>query len=322
MRWRRGAFLPCPARNNLPEKVFFLRAPFMQFVRLMILAAMVFAPSAFAKEALILDVPQTGEVPVEINGHALRFRLHGDGPSAPVLDSDTAQRLGLKGGLVGVATRFGSQVLRGDTAVARYSVAGMPDRRRVMWFPLTPIAGFAGEMGPGAVPHPQVRYRLHPAKVGEREFIVPLNAVFRAGMGTQVGDVFVRFDPLLATSYATANAGAAIHAEYGGAFAGGVSQREIHFGIVRPIRKLELGTPFRVGPVTLAGFDVRTTDHGSVDGIPDASADFSEIVVTAKKGGKPNLLLTVLNIGRDGFGHCSSVVFDKPRKVVRFTCPV
>lgn len=97
-------------------------------------------------------------------------------------------------------------------------------------------------------------------------------------------------------------------------------QQEIAFGIKRPIRTLTLTRALGVGPLSLHTLGVRTMDNGNASDIAEAGtkADPNEIVVTAKGKHDPNR--DRLSLGADTLARCSSIVFDKPARVIRLTC--
>lgn len=285
--------------------------------------AMLISSPAMSREQdhAVLNVPPNGEVSVFINGRHARFQMHGNGSSAPMLDAKSAAWLGLKAGFISIQVLIGSSALNGETAVISYAINGRKNKRRAVWFQANVAPGYAGVIGPGAVPFPIVRFDLHPAAANEREFTMPLSVNGRQGMATRLGDVYIQFDPLLSMSYSSAGAGAVISALNNGHFEGAAAELEIRFGVRRPVRRVKLASPLKMGPVALSQFDVRTADYGSASSIPDQSNDPDEIVVIAKHGIKSDPSNNWLHIGRDAFGHCSSITFDTIRKLIRFSCP-
>lgn len=86
---------------------------------------------------------------------------------------------------------------------------------------------------------------------------------------------------------------------------------------------MRLARPLPVGGLSLSSVGVRVADAGTVTAIPEAGAappDPAEVVVTGK-GKKRDWRQDVLSLGADVLGRCSAIVFDKPAKQVRLSCP-
>lgn len=262
-----------------------------------------------------------GLMDLVVGGKAARIRITPWAPAAPTLNPDFAQSIGLKGGLFGFAVKVGPVKVGGKTSVTRFDFGTMTFRRRVVWFDRRYEAQGDGAMGPGGLPAAVIRFELRPAQPGERTANLPLvqkmfqptySRVMVAGR-----EISVLFDPQHARTLATAGAGSALAAAYGGQLAGATGKAEVAFGIERPIRTLRLARPFVIGPLSFDSVPVRIGDSGSVAGIADADADPEEVVVTAKGGAKRR---DVLIIGRDALARCSTIVFDKPAKAIRLSC--
>lgn len=267
----------------------------------------------------VLVVPPSGDIEVDWGNQRLTFTLRAHGSSSPILSAQTAVALKLKAGFIGVSFNSGTNRIAGKSAISRYRINDREMKRRVIWFPLDVAPGRAGLLGPGAVPFPIVRFDLRPQEVGEEEYIMPLNHISRDGMGTEVNDVAVLFAPDFPTSLATASAGAALAAHYNGRFVGAPFTQTIQFGIIRPVRNLELTVPFAAGPISLNSVAVRTSDFGNTSGIADMAADPNEIVVAAKAKGNTTANNWV-QIGADALTHCSSITFNKISKAISLRC--
>ena len=136
----------------------------------------------------------------------------------------------------------------------------------------------------------------------------------------------VTFDVETAEAYpvATAAAGAAIAAAYGGQLSGPSWDVEILLGIKRPVRLMTLARPLVVGPLSFTRIAVRVRDRidksGSGSRIADADdvQDASEIVVEGnRKGPRPIYGLT---IPRGQLRGCSRLTYDKKAKVIELVC--
>lgn len=261
-----------------------------------------------------------GVVPVVAGGVAGRMRISPWAPAAPTLNPDFAAKIGLRGGLFGFVLKVGPVKVGGKTSVTRLQFGNASFRRRVVWFDRRYDAGADGAVGPGGLPVDIVRFELRAPQPGERTVAVKLDqgpfrpAVTKVDVGGR--SISVLFDPQHARTLATAGAGAALAAGLGGQFSGPGARAEVAFGIDRPTRSMRLARPLQIGPLSFSTIDVRVSDNGSIAGIPDADADPEEIVVTARGGNRRDTLI----IGRDELARCSSIVFDKPAKLIRLTC--
>lgn len=274
-----------------------------------------------AKPATPLVVRGDGLVNATVGGSSARIRITPWAPAAPTLNPDFADRIGLKGGWFGFAVKVGPVRVNGKSSVTRLDFGTMNFRRRVVWFDRRYEPQGDGAVGPGGLPADVIRFELRPARPGERVATLPLvQRLFQPTYSriTVAGrEVNILFDPQHAQTLATAGAGSAIAADFGGQLAGATGKAEVAFGIDRPIRTLKLARTLAIGPLRFDSVPVRIGDSGSVAGITDADADPDEVVVTAKGGGKRR---DVLIIGRDALAGCSSIVFDKPAKLIRLSC--
>lgn len=287
---------------------------------------------AFAAAALLAadrgEVTIGGDriVPATVHGVKARLRVDPGGPGIPVFNPAFAGRAGFKAGWIGTGARVGPIMVNGSSAVVRIDLGQGEFKRRVTWFGQDFDSGVDGSFGPSAYPADVVRFDMHPAQPGETRVTLPLVDFGYVGMGIwlNLGDTRarVRFTFDRERTLATAALGAAIAAAQDGKFDRPVETMPIMLGVDRPVRHLALGKPLRVGPFVLADLHVRTGDFGSADSIPEAGAapavaDPDEIIVTGEKKKKNRM---VIEIGRDQLARCSSIVFDKPRKQLTFSC--
>jgi hypothetical protein len=260
-----------------------------------------------------------------IRGTPMRLRVEPGAASAPVFNMDFAARARLSTSIFGAVIQIGPVELPGWTTTARIDMAGTSFTRRGAWFNRPYISGADAAIGPGGLPMEVIRFQLAAPRPGERTVALPLADFGRAGMGANlvVGDtkIPVRFSLDRDSSVATAAAGAAIADAFSGSFDRPAEKMRLQFGIERPVRHLALARPLALGPLSLDGLMVRTTDFGSTAGIPEAEAegqDPSEILIIGEKNKSKRLHR--LEIGRDQLDRCSSLVFDKRAKTLTLSC--
>ena len=281
----------------------------------------------------VYTVDGDGIVAATIEGAPSRLRIDPGAPSIPVITTEHSMAAGLKHGLFGAAFTVGPIKVRGYTAVADFVVDGMTFKRRLAWFdpPYAPgvVPRLDGVVGPATLSADIVRFPIHAPRTGERTVDLPM--VDAGGLignwGGLFGEIFiggepmkVRFDLRHRETLANAGAGLRIANFHGGALTGPIEQSEIAFGIARPNRRMKLAKPIVIGPLSLDSIRVRVTDYGNAASIPDADAapDPDEILVTAKK--KRDRQRDRLTVGMDLLERCSSIVFDKPAKMIRLSC--
>lgn len=276
------------------------------------------ASTANAQE---LVVPPDGLVEGSINGQTVAWRIQADGANAPVVNPDTARRIGLKTGAIGIGAKVlvGSQPVSGKTGVFHYAVGGLDNKRRGAWFERAITSSGDGMLGPGALVQQVVTFQLRPTQIGETVLRFPLEDRGYAGMGLRFGELFVQFDPTSDRTVATASAAAALAATHAGLFVGQPSTRAMRFGITRPVRTLRLGEPLSLAGLPVATLEARLRDYGNTTGIPDENGDPEEIVVTAKSKSARNNIQT-LHLGRDALSRCSKITFDKSQKQILLSC--
>ena len=297
-------------------------------VRICALAAVALLLTGAAEPS---ETTVTGDrtIAITAGGVPARLRIDPGAPTAPIFNPDFAKRAGFRPLWIGIQARIGPVKVPGYTAVIRLDLGesdlgGGEFKRRIAWFDAPYVAGADVSAGPGLLPADRVRFVLGPARAGERSVSIPLANFGRLGMGVYLmaGDerIAVSFSLDRPLSFATASAGASLAASNAGRFDAEPEQMPIHLGVVRPVRHMALGTPFTVGPLSVAGLMVRTGDFGSAASIPEgelAQADPDEILVTGKRKRKGEQRLL---IGRDQLDRCSSILFDKRAKLVTLSC--
>lgn len=274
-------------------------------------------------------------VAVTIAGKPLHLRIEPGVPGLVLVAPALKEELGLKaGGFLGIGVRYriGHEVTYGGTHVVPFAWAGeKPGKRRIGWMSRAYQPPADGTIGPAGLPESVIRFALHPARAGEQVVTLPMHGgtgLFGGwfaidGMASIGGaPMVIRFDPHHPRSLANASAAIAIAASHAGAMTQETGRQEIAFGIERPYRVMKLGRPLAIGGLTLASLGVRVTDGNIAGRIAEEGAapedpDPNEVVVTARKGKPP---LNLLILGADALAGCSSIVFDKPARVIRLSC--
>jgi hypothetical protein len=228
-----------------------------------------------------------------------------------------------------IVYHVGREKVKARTQSAKLTIeGGKPLFLPAIWAQRPFAAGVDAAMGPGGLAEPVVRFVLRPGIAGERTVAIPFapTAGISGSWSEMAGQVQVgvlplniRFAPYLATSVVTASAAAQLADTLGGRMTDRTGTAEIAFGLRRPVRGMVLARPLTIGPLALDAVAVRTADIGSVGGLPttaDAAADPDEIVVVARGKRAPGSM----TLGADYLKRCSSIVFDKPARLIRLTC--
>jgi hypothetical protein len=257
-----------------------------------------------------------------VGSHSARLRFMSGGPAALVLNPDAAQRFGAKGSLFGAQAKVGPVLVKGRMATMSFAIGGQNSRGRVAWFDRAIAPDHDGALGPMSAPQDVVTVQLQSAQAGERSFELPMINQGNGSVGTSANldgqELFIQWDLTRQENLATAAAGTILAKALDGQFSGKSRQAMIAFDIGRPARSLNLSRALAVGPLRLDSIVTRTSDYGDTSGIADADADPSEIVVTAR--GKKSKAIYTLQIGRDAMQGCSSLTFDKRRKLIILSC--
>jgi hypothetical protein len=295
--------------------------------RTVVALGVVFLPAAVGSkpaQPMTLVIGPDQLVAGTIKGEPATFRMMAAGPKTLFLNPAAAARHSIRNGMFGGEGRVGPVRKRISTAVILYGVEGSAaSKRRVLWSDtdFAPLAD--GGIGPGGVSHSVIVFNLRTAIPGEREFELPMsNAPSSYGaLGTSVlvggQKVTVLFDLTREASLATAAAAAALSASNGAQLKGPAGQEHVRLGVSRPTRDLILASPLAVGLLQITELRARIADNS--DGtITDADVDVGEIVVTAK-GAKQKPLYSI-SLGRSALSNCSSLIFDKQRRVIRLRC--
>ncbi len=259
-----------------------------------------------------------------VKGTPVSIRMTAAGPKTLFLNPTTAERLSLRGGIFSGEGRVGSVRKRINTAVVSYSIGEAASRRRVLWSDAdyAPLAD--GGIGPGGVPHAVIVFNLRSPALGEQELELPMVSVpgSYGALGTTVSiggqNLSILFDLTRETSLATAAAAATLSASNGAQLQGPTDQELIRLGVLRPTRQLKLASPLSVGLLRVTHMRARIADNSDGSMIADGDADVSEIVVTAQRSKQKPLYS--ISLGRDALSGCSSIIFDKPRRIIRFRC--
>jgi hypothetical protein len=267
--------------------------------------------------------------PTAVNGAAGTLLIDPGAPSIVMISTAFAERAQLKPGPFAIGWNFGPSVVRGRTAVARITLGGAPEKKRIGWTEQPYLAGADGSVGPGGLTDEVVRFVLHDTRPGERESVLPLvdgGGLFggAAGLFGRImldGEpVRIRFDLRHPANTTTAGTALTLARVHDGTLATATGKAEIAFGVERPVRLMTLAKPLGIGSLAITAISVRTTDFGNADKIATEARkpDPDEVVVTAK--GKRDRSRDRITLGTDTLAACSSITFDKRAKLIRLQC--
>lgn len=281
----------------------------------------------------VLDVPADGMFRGTLSGGKalasvpVRIHISPDMPIRPFLTAGAAEAAGLVGAPVEHAISIGPLRVMGTPSTAFLSLGGESFERGVTWFDAPMVEGADVAVGPADLPYGQVRFRLRPARPGERRLSFPvvrenlISTVVRFRIGRQ--EVRLGFAPDRPTSVATAAAGALLAGTNGAAIGERRDRVRLVAGRTRPVRAMRLARPLSIEGLQLRDLMVRTRDFGGETGLPGLDApgvggNSEEVVVTARGQASPAIYYIML--GADLLAPCSSITFDNRRRRVVLSC--
>lgn len=290
-----------------------------------LVAALAFGGNAPPTERAELT-PDNRIVTILVDGRETRVEVAPDGSGSPIVNASVAEDLGFKGSMVKGVHMVGPTKVMAQSNLGRVDFGdGEAKKRRVFWFERDWSDISEGRIGPVALPHGIVSYRLGEKEPGEREIALPMEMHERRGAYTMLEidevEVPVRFSFDRDETMLAASTGAALAGAFDGAMNSESYLLPIEMGISRPVRPMTFGKPVMLGDLPLREIVVRSQDTGSVGSIPDADLerdrDPNEIVVTGKRRKKARHFVYV---GLASLAGCSSLTFDKPAKLIRLSC--
>ncbi|TMJ18697.1 MAG: hypothetical protein E6G92_02315 [Alphaproteobacteria bacterium] len=299
------------------------------------LAALLLPGAASAADLLL--GPESGfTIPVELGGATLRLRVDPAASGLVILNPDAVARArltpemmrgrpGIPGQYIRPSyARIGPVALAGRTRAVTARLAGQALRIQAIWFDRAVIDGADGLISPALLPYDSITFRLGAARAGESAASLALDFVTGLGLyfpyPLEGRALPVQFSLWKPSSIATAAAGALLAQARGGAWAGDPGRRAVSFGILRPVRPMQLRRPLDLGFARVGLFLVRTGDYGGGLALPaETEADPDEIVVTAARAAQVARLNLVL--GADQFAACSSLRYQRAERRLTLICP-
>jgi hypothetical protein len=259
-----------------------------------------------------------------VNGKPIRIQVNLTAERTLIVNAEAAGRIGLKTTSSRAKGVIGHQRFSASSTSAEYEIGGMPIKRRLVWYDTIATPGADAVVGPAGVAQDVITIQLRLAQEGERTYTLPLIAVQeeygRMGTILKIGDqaVAVGWSLNRDSTLVTAAAAADLANSNGGHFTGEKRQDRVVFDVQRPVRTMEITSPFAIGPIHLSQVTAWVGDYGDTSRVPDDQDDPNEIVVTAK-GSKIKSFHAIV-IGRNDMAHCSSITYDKPGRQIRLVC--
>lgn len=98
-------------------------------------------------------------------------------------------------------------------------------------------------------------------------------------------------------------------------------QEHIAWGIMRPVRRLALKAPWKIGNLEIAEPYARVSDYGramNVRSLDPDELEAGDVVVNAKRQ-RPGRLRLV-RVGRDDLSKCVSLTVDRRKRRITLVC--
>lgn len=270
------------------------------------------ARPAAAQTSITLDANPIPIVDAHINGRAVRLEVDMRMPSALMLSTAAAERIGVQRvPLLQVRVNIdGGGSMSGRLARPRLVFDGGASRAFAGIFPVPVTSNADGVIGPGALPYDVVTIRLGPDQAGARDIVFTLDDANRWVPQAQVGDATVNINFDVSQPASVFNRAAARHYDANGGIvsAGDLAERPVILGLrtlMQPVttelsmQGLALGPSFaRTNAPLLGAFE------------PDA------VVVEAQTQSLP----PAITLGREALSRCSSVSVDNHSKRLTMRC--
>ncbi|WP_375421436.1 hypothetical protein [uncultured Sphingomonas sp.] len=291
-------------------------------------------PLATVQDQNEVIVKGDGIIRVGINGKLAALRIDPAAPGIPLIRRQLAAKAGSKmkrGSPDDISYLVGRTLVPVRSQSVKVDFGRGVAKTRVGWSEVPFLDGADGSVGPGGFLEEIVRFVLRDAMPGEKTIALPMERdALSSGAAGQLSAIFgliavegkpmrVCFDPHHARSLVTAGAGRRLARQNGGVISGDAVPTEIFFGVRRPVRTLTLQQPLQLGTLAIGSLGIRTSDRSSVASVPGESGDPEDIVVTAK-GNKRDPRSDTLSLGSDYLSRCSSIVFDRKKRVIELTC--
>ncbi|MBC7519789.1 MAG: hypothetical protein H7268_01650 [Sandarakinorhabdus sp.] len=306
---------------------------------LLLLVLLLAAPALAAKPAPLPPLPPlvvdaaAPIVTITIDGVPLRLRVDPGGTRHVQINASAARRLGLGNSARLVAgkpadsghsdTQIGMVSARESTgnAIGHYADRDLP--LVLAWSDRDHVDGADGLIGPGFLPHDEIRLVRRAASAADRTTRLAMHWDDERGLlGTvPVGDhvIDVQISPAAAQTIATAAAAAWLVAAQGGHVDGPVRDAVIAQGVARPVRDIVLDRPVTIAGITLARVATRLFDWSGKTSLPADAAAGDEMVVRAKFDAQREW--PKLAIGNDHLGACAEITWHRLPLAIELTCP-
>lgn len=313
----------------------------MYVIRLLLLAASLSAPALAAKKPpplpplppLMLDAAAP-VITVVIDGKPLLLRVDPAGTRHVQINASAAKRLDLANParlVAGAAADMGSTTTQigkvsarenTTTAIARYADRDVP--MELAWSSRDHVAGADGFIGPGFLPHDEIRFVRRPVTAADRTTHVGMQWSDERGLmgATMAGDhvVDIHINPFAPETVATASAAVWLIEQQGGHLDGPVRDVAIAQGVNRPVRDVVFDRPVTIAGIRLTRVATRLFDWSGKTSLPsDAVADDEEIIVRAKFDGQRQW--PKLAIGSDHLNRCAQIAWHRLPLSMDLTCP-
>ena len=185
-----------------------------------------------------------------------------------------------------------------------------------------------GSIGLESLPENRITFRLREPQPGERVFEIPVTQGVSLYIPVKLGDVIteVRFWLHEKCNSASAQAGANLATLRDGRWDGPISIEQIS-GAAHPFRPIKLGRPLSIAGLPLHRIFVQIDQPTGRFKLPP-DQDFAQgkteklndILVTGKKRKADVPWNHILVLGGDAFAGCSSLTYNKRRKVITVSC--
>lgn len=271
-------------------------------------------------------------IEVSVNGTAVTLEVTAEAFGPAVINPELAERLALipnqrRG------WRFGPISVEGVGTTAAIDFGHETREITVVWAQ-SPVSRRAdGMIGVHHLPYDRVSFTLANPRGDEVTERLALKRVGRLSGNTRIGtpvkvgkrELLAIFVPeFTARNLVTAPTATFLATNLDGGFTREAeSNVNMRFGVMRPVRMMQLARPIEIGSLEVSRFAVRYQDYGSTEPVGEVAEgdprfQKDRIVVSRRKSqGRPDLLT---RIGADQLSACSRLSYDLAAGVIELTC--
>ncbi|MGB7374115.1 hypothetical protein [Pontixanthobacter sp.] len=262
------------------------------------------------------------EVEVTVDGQPVKFLVDPGFGAMRLLNNSAAQQIGLRPSAIAGGYEIGPVMLTSRSSTAQLDSENYTGPARFHWFGQDVTTRADGLISPVVLPYGTIRFELGPSQIGEEIRSLPLEGSGIYGVSGGYGKLLVRDDIIrvaidlnVEDAVASADVGALLRETNGGRFVGVSEEREIRYGVVRPVLRLVLDNPLIVAGLRVEWVFVEVERAGM---LAQEDSDPETIIVTARTNRNDRDYR--LTLGQAQLRSCTFFEFNNQASLLSFNC--